>query len=71
MGPKLLYSRQCTSFTMNKTKTNSHFLPMEKLFLLFTFSSSLPSQLHCGQDGIAEDGGGGTAAASTYQGEQD
>lgn len=36
MGPKLLYSRQCTSFTMNQTKTNSHFLPMEKNF----FSSS-------------------------------
>lgn len=55
---------------MNKTKTNSHFLPMEKLFLLFTYSSPLPSQLHCGRDGIAEDGGGGTAAASTRQGEQ-
>lgn len=55
---------------MNKTKTNSHFLPMEKLFLLFTFSSPLPSQLQCGRDGIAEDGGGSTAAASTRQGEQ-
>lgn len=43
---------------------------MEKLFLLFTFSGPLPSQLQCGQDGIAEDGGGGTAAASTHQGEQ-
>lgn len=55
---------------MNKTKTNSHFLPKEKLFLLFTFSSPLPSQLQCGQDSIAEDGGRGTTAASTQQGEQ-
>lgn len=43
-------------------KTNSHFLPMEKVFLLFTFSTPLPYPLQCCQDGIA--GGEGTAAAS-------
>lgn len=55
---------------MNKTKTNSHFLSIEKLFLLSMFSSPLPSQLQCGQDGIAEDGGRGTTEASIHKGEQ-
>lgn len=43
-------------------KTNSHFLPMEKVCLLFTFRSPLPSPPQCCRDGIA--GGEGTAAAS-------
>lgn len=54
---------------MNKTKTNSHFLPTEKLFLLFTFSSPLPSLLQCTQDGIAG-GKQRQPVPSSRQGEQ-